>query len=235
MKILLCILVLGICYDAVESYVTGSSPIGRTDWLKSKSAINDSSSSSYQPSSVHSPTQVAVDDIFREEYDEWASRHGKSTADTRRFETFKRNFMLQMQHNKKTGIFKLLNEFGDMTEKEFELGEYETENNDGNFKSTDNSVEAELVNNFVPRVRMLDSQTIPRVSNFESAYGRPRQLVHGNHRDQRHLQQRQRQQAPAGYEPKVHAIQYPAIGEPYPPPKRRRVVRMQELGPDKVM
>lgn len=123
-----------------------------------------------------------------------------------------------------------------MTEREFELGEYETENDDGNIKSTDNLVEVELVDNFVPRVRMLDSQTIPRVSNFESAYGRPRQqLVHGNNREQQHLQQRQRQQAPAGYEPKVHAIQYPAIGEPYPPPKRRRVVRMQELGPDKVM
>ena len=99
MKLLFSILVLGtFCTDTANSYIA-SSPAG-AEWNNAKSFA--------QP-----PANVEVDGIFREEYHEWAKLYGKSTSDRIRFENFKLNFMLQMQHNKKTGTFNLLNEFGD--------------------------------------------------------------------------------------------------------------------------
>jgi hypothetical protein len=64
------------------------------------------------------PARVDVEGIFRNEYNEWAATHGKPT-DEARFQIFKQNYMLQMQHNKKTGEFHDLNEHGDLTEAEF--------------------------------------------------------------------------------------------------------------------
>mmetsp|Transcript_749 Transcript_749/g.1579 ORF Transcript_749/g.1579 Transcript_749/m.1579 type:complete len:234 (-) Transcript_749:402-1103(-) len=224
---------VAICNDAVESYLAGSSLMGSHGWLKNTRAVRDSTTTSF----VQPPANVEVDDVFREEYNAWAKLHGKSTADPRRFEIFKLNFMLQMQHNKKTGTFKNLNEFGDMTEKEFERGEYEAEMPKVESKPSDNTVEVEVVlENPVPRVRTLDSGTIPRVSNFESSYGPPRPPhVHDNFRDYRYQQQRKkRQQAPMDFEtPKVLATQYPAMAEPAT--KKRRVVRPMQVGPDRIL
>ena len=100
MKLLFSTLFLGIfCTDTANSYVP-SFPPGGPEWKNAKSIA--------QP-----PANAELNDVFREEYHEWAKRYGKSTGDRVRFENFKLNFMLQMQHNKKTGIFNLLNEFGD--------------------------------------------------------------------------------------------------------------------------
>ncbi|KAG7373167.1 cathepsin propeptide inhibitor domain I29 [Nitzschia inconspicua] len=73
------------------------------------------------PTFIEPPTNVQVEDIFREEYHDWAKRYGKKVDmnDAERFENFKVNFLLQMQHNKKTGIFYLLNEYGDLTVQEY--------------------------------------------------------------------------------------------------------------------
>lgn len=105
MKLLYFILTLGACscYTA-QAYVTGSSPLGKAEWLK-----NTGAKSTFAPP----PVNKDVNDIFLEEYHSWANRYGKSTSDLDRFEIFKVNFLLQMQHNKKTGTFRHLNEYGD--------------------------------------------------------------------------------------------------------------------------
>mmetsp|Transcript_13804 Transcript_13804/g.32216 ORF Transcript_13804/g.32216 Transcript_13804/m.32216 type:complete len:299 (+) Transcript_13804:93-989(+) len=59
-----------------------------------------------------------TDKIIRREYNAWAVRYGK-TKDMKRFVIFKKNFVLQMEMNRKNGEFLLLNEFGDMTEEEY--------------------------------------------------------------------------------------------------------------------
>jgi hypothetical protein len=69
--------------------------------------------SSTEKSFKQPPANIKVDDIFREEYHEWCKRYDRSVGDRIRFENFKLNFMLQMQHNKRSGTFNLLNEFGD--------------------------------------------------------------------------------------------------------------------------
>jgi hypothetical protein len=104
MQLILSLVVLGIfCTDSANSYVSPSHLGGTVPWKN-----NGAKSSFVQP-----PSNVGLDDIFREEYISWGKRYGKSTSDEIRFENFKVNFMLQMQHNKKTGTFNLLNEFGD--------------------------------------------------------------------------------------------------------------------------
>ena len=106
MKLLLPLIVLGIfCTDGVRPYISSSPSGGYAPWKQ------NSESPFAKP-----PSNVELDDIFREEYNEWANRYGKSKSD-KRFENFKFNFMLQMQHNKKTGTFNLLNEFGDSKSK----------------------------------------------------------------------------------------------------------------------
>lgn len=78
-----------------------------------------SQATSWTPRSfAQAPVSIDVEGIFRNEYIEWAKTHGKS-MDEERFQIFKQNFMLQMQHNKKTGEFHDLNEHGDLTEAEF--------------------------------------------------------------------------------------------------------------------
>ena len=69
--------------------------------------------SSTEKSFKQPPANIKVDDIFREEYHEWCKRYDRSVGDRIRFENFKLNFMLQMQHNTRSGTFNLLNEFGD--------------------------------------------------------------------------------------------------------------------------
>jgi len=59
-----------------------------------------------------------VDGIIRREYSAWAIRHVK-VKDVKRFDIFKRNFILQMEMNRKNGEFFLLNEFGDLTKEEY--------------------------------------------------------------------------------------------------------------------
>lgn len=103
MKFLLSLTVLGIfCANNVNAYISSTPPGGAVPWK------NDAKTSFAQP-----PANVDLDDIFREEYQAWAKHYGKSTSDSTRFENFKLNYMLQMQHNKKTGTFNHLNEFGD--------------------------------------------------------------------------------------------------------------------------
>jgi len=194
MKFFLSLVVLGIfCTDSANSYISPSHLGGTVPWKN-----NGAKTSFVQP-----PSDVGLDDIFREEYLAWGNRYGKSTGDEIRFENFKVNFMLQMQHNKKTGTFNLLNEFGDMTAKEFESGKTEDKNDDDNVanngtsqmatkntkESSDNVVEVELIIDKVPipRVRQRDSGSIPRVTPFDSP-------TSPNYRNVRSSGQRQRPQ-----------------------------------------
>jgi len=182
MKFHLSLIVAGFfCIEIVNSYILSSSPSGGATPLKN----------GVQPSFAQTPSpNIQSDDIFRQEYHEWAKRYGKSTGDETRFENFKLNFMLQMRHNKKTGIFNLLNEFGDMTSKEFEEKknsnatknrEIETTATAKSEGSSENVVEVELIvdEESFPKVRTLDSRSIPRVTPFgsptSSNYDRHRQ------------------------------------------------------------
>lgn len=88
-----------ICTNSANAYITSLSQDGAAPWKKTSFA--------------NPPANVEVDDVFRQEYKTWANRYGKSTDDEARFENFKLNYMLQMQHNKRTGQFADLNEFGD--------------------------------------------------------------------------------------------------------------------------
>ena len=67
--------------------------------------------------SAATPGAFNVDEIIRAEYESWCFRYGKKGD---RFEIFRSNFMKQMDFNRKTGQFLLLNEFGDMTPEEYE-------------------------------------------------------------------------------------------------------------------
>mmetsp|Transcript_16293 Transcript_16293/g.37704 ORF Transcript_16293/g.37704 Transcript_16293/m.37704 type:complete len:271 (-) Transcript_16293:101-913(-) len=192
MNYILSVIVLGsFRIETVSSYISSSPKSGGFAPWK-----HNSENSLSKP-----PSNIDLDDIFREEYHAWAKKYDKSTSDETRYENFKLNFMLQMQHNKKTGKFNLLNEFGDMTEKEFE-SEKNNEINRNNVTNTsnnetkaatvsskhssDNVVEIEVIvgKEPIPRVRMLGSETISRVAPFDSPT-RP------DYATQRNLQQRQ--------------------------------------------
>jgi hypothetical protein len=56
--------------------------------------------------------------VIRAEYDAWSIRFGKTKED-KRYQIFRANFITQMEWNRKTGQFYLLNEFGDMTTEEY--------------------------------------------------------------------------------------------------------------------
>ena len=62
---------------------------------------------------------INLDGIIRTEYHKWSIRHGK-VKEAERFEVFKQNFALQMESNRNTGEFFLLNQFGDLTVDEYE-------------------------------------------------------------------------------------------------------------------
>ena len=59
-----------------------------------------------------------ADGIIRREYSAWTKRYGK-VRDEKRFQIFKKNFVTQMEMNRKNGKFYLLNEFGDLTKEEY--------------------------------------------------------------------------------------------------------------------
>jgi len=106
------------CSELASAYTSPSS--AGTGWGHNNNAVvvADAEKKFKQP-----PANIEIDDIFREEYQLWAKRYGKSgksVGDRSCFENFKLNFMLQMQHNKKTGTFNLLNEFGDMSAQQFD-------------------------------------------------------------------------------------------------------------------
>jgi hypothetical protein len=94
------------CSKLGNAYISQSS--SGTGWGRHDNANAAAEKSFKQP-----PANIEVDDIFREEYHEWCIRYGRSVGDRIRFENFKLNFMLQMQHNERSGTFNLLNEFGD--------------------------------------------------------------------------------------------------------------------------
>ena len=94
------------CSKLGYAYISQSS--SGTGWRRHDNANAGAEKSFKQP-----PANIKVDDIFRDEYHEWCKRYGRSVGDGIRFENFKLNFMLQMQHNKRSGTFNLLNEFGD--------------------------------------------------------------------------------------------------------------------------
>lgn len=56
--------------------------------------------------------------IIRREYGAWLKRYDKVRS-TKRFAIFRRNFITQMEMNRKSGQFFLLNEYGDLTEAEY--------------------------------------------------------------------------------------------------------------------
>lgn len=89
-----------LCTKRASSYISSIPPFGAANpnWKKTSFA---------QP-----PANVDVDDVFRDEYHAWAKHYGKETNEFR-FQNFKLNYMLQMQHNKKTKTFNELNEYGD--------------------------------------------------------------------------------------------------------------------------
>mmetsp|Transcript_34571 Transcript_34571/g.81503 ORF Transcript_34571/g.81503 Transcript_34571/m.81503 type:complete len:357 (+) Transcript_34571:77-1147(+) len=61
---------------------------------------------------------ASVEATIRREYGAWAIRYGK-VKDENRFEIFKKNFILQMEMNRRNGQFFLLNEYGDLTKEEY--------------------------------------------------------------------------------------------------------------------
>lgn len=99
MKFLLPSVLTIICTNSANAYITSLNQEGAAPWKKNSFASP--------------PANVELDDVFRQEYQAWANQYGKSTDDETRFENFKLNYMLQMQHNKRTGQFAELNEFGD--------------------------------------------------------------------------------------------------------------------------
>ncbi|OEU17121.1 hypothetical protein FRACYDRAFT_268583, partial [Fragilariopsis cylindrus CCMP1102] len=112
------------CSKLGYAYISQSS--SGTGWRRHDNANAGAEKSFKQP-----PANIKIDDIFREEYHEWCKRYGRSVGDGIRFENFKLNFMLQMQQNKRSGTFNLLNEFGDITAREFnEIVKGKITNND---------------------------------------------------------------------------------------------------------
>ena len=61
---------------------------------------------------------ATAEGIIRREYGAWLKRYDKVRS-TKRFAIFKRNFIAQMEMNRKSGQFFLLNEYGDLTEAEY--------------------------------------------------------------------------------------------------------------------
>jgi hypothetical protein len=95
-----------------------------TDWSPMTSVAPKVTSRAPVPSAstisqVAMPPPIDANDVIRAEYGAWSIRYGK-TMDDRRFEIFKHNFMTQMEYNRKTGEFYLLNEYGDITAEEYE-------------------------------------------------------------------------------------------------------------------
>jgi hypothetical protein len=99
--------------------------------------------------------KVNLDDIIRTEYHKWSIRHGK-VKEAERFVIFKQNFALQMESNRNTGEFFLLNEFGDLT-----VDEYESMIESSQLLTTAETEEySEIVSPVVPNAMDIDSLNI---------------------------------------------------------------------------
>jgi len=167
------------CSELASAYISPSSTrTGSTS--RTGGHNNNNAAAAAEKKFQQIPANVEIDDIFREEYHLWSQRYGKSgtcksVEDRICYENFKLNFMLQMQHNKKTGTFNLLNEFGDMSIRQFdEL--VKGKKNDGNIdiptttdkaslrkKSNGVAVKAEIVIEKAATVTMMTAP-IPKVS-----------------------------------------------------------------------
>jgi hypothetical protein len=98
---------------------------------------------------------VNLDDIIRTEYHKWSIRHGK-VKEAERFVIFKQNFALQMESNRNTGEFFLLNQFGDLT-----VDEYESMMESSHILNTAETEEySEIVSPVVPNAMDIDSLSI---------------------------------------------------------------------------
>jgi hypothetical protein len=99
--------------------------------------------------------KVNLDDIIRTEYHKWSIRHGK-VKEAERFVIFKQNFALQMESNRNTGEFFLLNQFGDLT-----VDEYESMMGSSQILATAETEEySEIVAPVVPNAMDIDSLNI---------------------------------------------------------------------------
>lgn len=106
----------------VGAYVT-TPPGGQYGTTQSWTPSSSATIAKKKTKDASAPTGITsrvVDEVFRDEYMTWAQQYGKPTS-PQRFEIFKQNYMMQMQQNKRVGKFYLLNEYGDMTEAEFEM------------------------------------------------------------------------------------------------------------------
>lgn len=99
-----------------------SSPFSVTDWSPKTFAPKIRIVPMGEPAPPARDDEINVDatahGIIRREYGAWTKRYGKERTD-QRFQIFKRNFVKQMEMNRKNGEFFLLNEYGDLTEKEY--------------------------------------------------------------------------------------------------------------------
>jgi hypothetical protein len=133
---------LGEVYGYVEtpeesSMGRRSSPFSTTDWSPKSFAPKIRIRPLGEPGIREDKMNVDsnIDGIIRREYSAWTKRHGKVKND-KRFKIFNRNFVLQMEMNRKNGEFYLLNEFGDLSEEEYfsllqkEENEIKATNND---------------------------------------------------------------------------------------------------------
>mmetsp|Transcript_20223 Transcript_20223/g.41484 ORF Transcript_20223/g.41484 Transcript_20223/m.41484 type:complete len:316 (+) Transcript_20223:110-1057(+) len=106
--------------DEHTAFRPKSSPFATTDWSPKSFAPRPRINPLGEPAITDDRINVDsnVEGIIRREYSAWAVRHGKVKNDER-FEIFKKNFVVQMEMNRKNGEFFLLNKFGDLTKDEF--------------------------------------------------------------------------------------------------------------------
>lgn len=97
-----------------------ASQFGVTDWspqtFTPKIRIRPLGEAEVKDEKINVDAQATA--IIRREYGAWANRHGKEKNEYR-FGIFKKNFVLQMEMNRKNNEFFLLNEFGDLTKEEY--------------------------------------------------------------------------------------------------------------------
>uniref|UniRef100_A0A7S4EGC2 Cathepsin propeptide inhibitor domain-containing protein n=1 Tax=Pseudo-nitzschia australis TaxID=44445 RepID=A0A7S4EGC2_9STRA len=115
-----------VAMEGVSAYIEESrarrksSPFAATDWspqsFAPKIRIHPLGEPAIEEDKINIDTNA--DGIIRREYSAWTQRHGK-VKDEKRFEIFRKNFILQMEMNRKNGQFFLLNEFGDLTKDEY--------------------------------------------------------------------------------------------------------------------
>ena len=98
-----------------KAFRTKIEPLGEKQSVSRKTRVVPISTNE----SIDTTLAFDVEEIIRDEYNSWAKRYGKTKLD-KRFEIFRHNFIAQMEFNRETGQFFLLNEYGDMTTEEYE-------------------------------------------------------------------------------------------------------------------